>query len=162
MPAPADELANQLRPLLIRLGRELRKEAIELGVTGGQVTMLYLISQNPGIGLRELAEHERIATPTASGLIDRLERAQLVRRVRSQTDRRRVGLTITPAGRRKLTAVRARRTAWLTERLERLEPAQRAAVERALAPLGSLIEEGGRVHAPVPGSAHAPTPSAKG
>jgi DNA-binding MarR family transcriptional regulator len=161
LPAPADELANQLRPLLIRLGRELRKEAAELGVTGGQVTMLYLISQNPGIGLRELAEHEHIATPTASGLIDRLERAQLVRRMRSQTDRRRVGLTITPSGVRKLTAVRARRTAWLTERLERLAPAERTAIERALRPLMTLLTEGGRVHAPVPGSAHAPTPNAK-
>jgi DNA-binding MarR family transcriptional regulator len=161
LPAPVDELANELRPLLIRLGRELRKETADLGVTGGQVTMLYLISEHPGIGLRELADHERVATPTASGLIDRLERARLVHRVRSQTDRRRVGLTITPAGRRKLAAVRARRTAWLTERLERLAPAQRAAIERALRPLATLIDEGGWVHAPTPGSAHAPTPAAK-
>ena len=85
-----------------------------------------------------------------------------MRRVRSQTDRRRVGLTITAAGRRRADRVRARRTAWLTERLERLEPAQRAAVERALAPLEALIEQGNGAHAPVPGSAHAPTPSAKG
>jgi DNA-binding MarR family transcriptional regulator len=161
LPAPVDELANELRPLLIRLGRELRKETADLGVTGGQVTMLYLISEHPGIGLRELADHERVATPTASGLIDRLERARLVHRVRSQTDRRRVGLTITPAGRRKLAAVRARRTAWLTERLERLAPAQRAAIERALRPLATLIDEGGWVHAPTPGSARAPTPAAK-
>jgi len=101
--------------------------------------LLYLISQNPGIGLRELAERERIATPTASGLVDRLERAQLIERVRSETDRRRVGLTITPPGRRKLLAVRARRTVWLAERLRLLEPAQRAAVEAAVAPLRSLL-----------------------
>jgi DNA-binding MarR family transcriptional regulator len=148
LPAPADtdaaattDLANELRPILVRLGRELRKETTHLGVTGGQVTLLRLISENPGIGLRELAERERIATPTASGLIDRLERALLVERVRSEIDRRRVGLTITEAGRRKLVAVRARRTVWLIERLERLDPAERAAVEAALEPLASLISE---------------------
>lgn len=144
MPAPAEsqtDLANELRPILMRLGRELRKETTHLGVTGGQVTLLYVISQNPGIGLGDLAERERIATPTASGLVDRLERVALIERVRSETDRRRVGLTITPAGRRKLAAVRARRTVWLAERLRLLEPAQRAAVEQAVEPLRSLLED---------------------
>jgi hypothetical protein len=54
LPAPAEsptDLANELRPILVRLGRELRKETTHLGVTGGQVTLLYLVSQNPGIGL---------------------------------------------------------------------------------------------------------------
>lgn len=142
MPAPAEsatDLANELRPILMRLGRELRKETTHLGVTGGQVTLLWLISENPGIGLRDLAEREHIATPTASGLVDRLQRAQLIERLRSQTDRRRVGLTITPAGKRKLAAVRARRTVWLTERLQLLAPAERAAVTAAVEPLRSLL-----------------------
>ena len=144
MPAPADspsDVANELRPILVRLGRELRKETAQLGVTGGQVTLLYLISQSPGIGVGELAEHERIATPTASGLVDRLERAKLIERLRSETDRRRVGLTITAAGRRKLVAVRARRTVWLTERLQSLAPAERVAIEAAIAPLRRLLQD---------------------
>ncbi len=144
MPAPADspsDIANELRPILVRLGRELRKETAQLGVTGGQVTLLYLISQSPGIGVGELAEHERIATPTASGLVDRLERAKLIERLRSETDRRRVGLTITAAGRRKLVAVRARRTVWLTERLQSLAPAERVAIEAAIAPLRRLLQD---------------------
>ena len=144
MPGPADspsDIANELRPILVRLGRELRKETAQLGVTGGQVTLLYLISQNPGIGVGELAEHERVATPTASGLVDRLERAKLVKRLRSETDRRRVGLTITAAGRRKLVAVRARRTVWLTERLQSLAPSERAAIEAAIAPLRRLLQD---------------------
>ena len=144
MPARAEsptDLANELRPILVRLGRELRKETTHLGVTGGQVTLLYLISQNPSIGVGALAERERIATPTASGLVDRLERSQLIKRVRSETDRRRVGLTITPAGRRKLVAVRARRTVWLAERLSLLEPSQRAAVAAAVEPLRNLLQD---------------------
>jgi DNA-binding MarR family transcriptional regulator len=143
LPAPADpptDVAYELRPILVRLGRELRKETTHLGVTGGQVTLLWLISENPGIGVGSLAERERIATPTASGLVDRLERAGLITRVRSEADRRRIGLTITPAGRRKLVAVRARRTVWLAERLRLLEPAQRAAVAAAVEPLRNLLQ----------------------
>jgi DNA-binding MarR family transcriptional regulator len=144
LPAPAEprsDIASELRPILVRLGRELRKETSQLGVTGGQVTLLYLISQNPGIGVGELAERERIATPTASGLVDRLERAKLIERLRSETDRRRIGLTITAAGRRKLVAVRARRTVWLTERLQALASSERAAIEAAIAPLRRLLQD---------------------
>jgi DNA-binding MarR family transcriptional regulator len=135
------DVANELRPILVRLARELRKETTHLGITGGQATLLWHISEKPGIGLRELAELEGIATPTASGLVDRLERAKLVERVRSDTDRRRVGLTSTAAGRRLLQAVRARRTVWLAERLARLSPSERAAIESALQPLASLIAD---------------------
>jgi DNA-binding MarR family transcriptional regulator len=135
------DVANELRPILVRLARELRKETTHLGITGGQATLLWQISEKPGIGLRELAELEGIATPTASGLVDRLERAKLIERVRSDTDRRRVGLTSTAAGRRLLQAVRARRTVWLAERLERLSPSERAAIESALQPLASLIAD---------------------
>jgi DNA-binding MarR family transcriptional regulator len=147
-PAPAETraLANELRPILVRLTRELRKETTLLGITVGQAGALQQIDENPGIGIRELAELEGIATPTACGIIDRLERVALVRRLRSETDRRRVGVTITPAGRRLLRDVHTRRTVWLAERLERLRPTERAAIEAALEPLTRLSAgENGRV-----------------
>jgi DNA-binding MarR family transcriptional regulator len=149
LPAPAEPpgsstaLANELRPILVRLARELRKETSHLGITGGQATLLWQVSEHSGIGLRALAELEGIATPTVSGLIDRLQRAGLVTRERSQTDRRRIGLTITPAGSELLVAVRARRTVWLAERLGRLKPAERTAIAAALEPLHGLIAGGG-------------------
>ena len=49
------ELANRLRPVLLKLARELRREIHSLGVTGGQVSLLIQIKQSPGIGMRELA-----------------------------------------------------------------------------------------------------------
>ena len=125
----------------MRLGRKLRKETTHLGITGGQATLLWQISERPGIGLCEIAELEGITNPTASGLVDRLERAKMVERVRSTTDRRRVGLTITASGRELLNAVRARRTVWLAERLERLSPSERAAIEAALKPLAGLVAD---------------------
>jgi len=132
-------LADGLRPVVLRLSRELRQETESLGVTSRQVTLLWLIRRNPGLSLRELAAEERISAPALSGHVDRLERAGLLERVRSTDDRRRVGLALTPEGARLLKRVRARRTTWLAKRLQSLEPDELAAVEAALEPLRKLL-----------------------
>lgn len=125
--------------MLLRLSRELRKETESLGVTARQVTLLWLIKTNRGLSLRELAAEERISAPALSGHVDRLERAGLIERVRDETDRRRVGLTLTEEGARLLRRVRARRTTWLAERLRELTPDKIAAIEAAIEPLGRLL-----------------------
>jgi DNA-binding MarR family transcriptional regulator len=133
------ELANDLRPILLRLSRELRKETEDLGVTGRQVTLLWLIRNHPGLSLRELAAEERISAPALSGHVDRLEKAGLIERARDDADRRRVGLTLTEEGAKLLKRVRARRTSWLADRLKGLEPEELEAVEAALEPLRALL-----------------------
>ncbi|HEU5213862.1 MAG TPA: MarR family transcriptional regulator [Gaiellaceae bacterium] len=133
-------LANRLRPALLRLNRELRREGSTLGISGGQATLLHLISRSPGAGVRELAAREGMSAAGMSGHVDRLEAAGLLRRVRSTDDRRRVGLEVTEAGHRILRAVRRRRTAWLAQRLGRLSPDELEALDAALAPLERLLE----------------------
>jgi DNA-binding MarR family transcriptional regulator len=132
-------VANELRPVLLRLSRELRKETEQLGVTSRQVTLLWLIRLNPGLSLRELAAEERISAPALSGYVDRLEKAGLLERVRDENDRRRVGLALTSEGDRLLKRVRARRTTWLADRLRGLEADELEALERAIEPLGKLL-----------------------
>jgi DNA-binding MarR family transcriptional regulator len=132
-------VANQLRPALLRLARELRQETEQLGVTSRQVTLLWLIRNNPGMSLRELAAEERISAPALSGHVDRLEKAGLLARVRDEADRRRVGLSLTEEGERLLRRVRARRTTWLAERLRGLDDDELAAIEAAIEPLGRLL-----------------------
>jgi DNA-binding MarR family transcriptional regulator len=132
-------VANQLRPVLLRLARELRRETEQLGITSRQATLLWLIRTNPGMSLRELAAEERISAPALSGLVDRLEKAGLIARIRDADDRRRVGLAVTDEGERLLKRVRARRTTWLADRLKGLDDEELAAVEAAIEPLGRLL-----------------------
>lgn len=132
-------VANELRPVLLRLSRELRKETEQMGVTSRQVTLLWLVREHPGLSLRELAAEERISAPALSGHVDRLEKAGLLERVRNESDRRRVGLTLTDEGASVLRRVRARRTTWLADRLRALDDAEVEAVERAIEPLGKLL-----------------------
>jgi len=132
-------IANRLRPVLLRLARELRREIHSLGVTGGQVSLLSQVKHNPGITASELAERERVSAPGMSGHLVRLEAAGLIERNRA-TDRRRIGLYLTPEGAKVLRSVRSRRTAWLSARLERLEPADRELIEDALTSLEKLMD----------------------
>ena len=133
-------VAHRLRPVLLKLNRELRRELHSLGVTGGQASLLYAISRSPGIGVRELAERERMSAPGMSKYVARLEAAGLLERAPVGGDRRRVGLRVTDAGDRVLRSVKSRRTAWLAARLRELEPEQVEAIDAAIEPLAALLE----------------------
>lgn len=137
-----ETVAADLRPVLLRLARELRKETEQLGITARQATLLWLVRRSPGLSLAELAAAEGISPPALSGHVDRLERAGLIERLRSTDDRRRVGLRLTDEGARILRRVRARRTTWLAERLSALEPADLEAIENAVPALQALLGDG--------------------
>src|SRR3954452_10190343 len=135
-------VANRLRPVLLKLSRELRRESHSLGVTGGQVTLLVAIKVAPGIGVAELAAQEGISVPGMSKAVDRLERAGLVVRTPSGADRRCVGLRLSADGERVLRSVKSKRTAWLAARLRRLDPEELEVVDAAIAPLALLLGGG--------------------
>ncbi len=135
----SDAVASELRPVLLRLARELRKETEQLGITSRQATLLWLVKRSPGLSLAELAAEEGISPPAMSGHVDRLERAGLLERIRSSDDRRRVGLRLTGEGERLMRRVRARRTTWLADRLRTLEPEALESIELALPALLRLV-----------------------
>jgi DNA-binding MarR family transcriptional regulator len=136
----AETVAADLRPVLLRLARELRKETEQLGVTARQTTLLWLVKRSPGLSLAELAAEEGISPPAMSGHVDRLERAGLLVRERSSGDRRRVGLRLTDEGERLLRRVKARRTTWLANRLRTLDPEALEAIDAAIPSLLLLVE----------------------
>jgi DNA-binding MarR family transcriptional regulator len=134
-------LAEALRPTLLQVGRELRREARAVGISPEQVSLLVAIKFAPGIGIRALAERERVSPPAMTKHVDRLERDGLVSRTQKADDRRCVGIALTDEGRKVLRRVRSRRTAWLTNRLQSLTAEELAAIEAAAAPLRKLLPE---------------------
>jgi DNA-binding MarR family transcriptional regulator len=134
-------VANRLRPVLLKLNRELRREVHSLGVSGYQVSLLIAIKRTPGIGVRGLAAQERMSPAGMSGRVARLEGAGLVKRTADASDRRRQGLTLTPDGEAVLRSVKRRRTAWLAERLKQLTPAELDVIDAAVEPLEALLED---------------------
>ena len=142
-------LANRLRPVLLHLNRQLRREVHSLGVTGGQVALLVQIKLHPGIGIRELAALERISVPGMSKFISRLEEAGLVQRAPVEGDQRRVGLTLTAAGHKVLRSVKSKRTAWLPRGWD-LDPEELEAMPepaKGVAEMARVARSGGSVSA---------------
>ncbi len=133
------ELANRLRPVVLQLTRELRREIHSLGVTGGQVSLLVAVKYAPGVGVRELAAQERLSPAAVSKAIRKLEELELVERRGREGDRRRAALHVTEKGHQVLRSVRSRRTIWLAERLKGLDPDELRRLDEALPTLERLL-----------------------
>ena len=131
------QLANDLRPVLLRLARHLRAETHARGITGGQISLLVALEFNPGMTAQQLAEREGLSAPGVSGHLARLEGQRLIRRARTN-DKRRVGLYITLEGKRVLESVREKRTSWLAARLVELTEEQRDLIRAAIAQLDAV------------------------
>ena len=132
-------LAEGLRPALLRLSRKLRQESQRVGLSPLDVILLGWVKKCDGIGVSELADNEQLSRPTMSAHVKRLEASGWLRRLAPDSgDKRRVGLTLTPAGLKALDAVRRRRNDWLAKQLATLSPEARAAVAAAIGPLEQI------------------------
>src|SRR5688572_18207234 len=75
----------------------------EFGITGQQRLVIRIIGAFPGLSAGELAAVLHIHPSTATGILQRLESRQLVRRRADPDDGRRQQLQLTPKGRRLTT-----------------------------------------------------------
>jgi DNA-binding MarR family transcriptional regulator len=91
--------------------------------------------------LGELAEFERVRPPTMTRVIGRLEGADLVIKDQDSSDRRVTRVTLSSTGRRLVARHRSRRTAYLADRLKRLDPAESVHLREAVELLEKLLEE---------------------
>jgi DNA-binding MarR family transcriptional regulator len=133
------ELATRLRLALARSARRLRQEA-GTDLSPSLTAALATVERHGPLTPSELAARERVQRPTITRVVYRLEELGLVTRAADPADRRSALITVTPAGRALLAAARTRKDAFLSERLEALDPQDRATLERAAALLEGMLE----------------------
>lgn len=139
--AEAALLADQLRPILQRLQRHLRRQNQAMGTSPLHMGLLNSIAQQEGLGIGELAAQEKLRGPTITAHVNQMAADGWVERRPSADDGRRVGLFITRKGRTLMAAAQQRRADWLAVRLADLSPDGRRAVAAALAPLEALCHD---------------------
>lgn len=91
--------------------------------------------------LSELAEHQDVSLPTMSSTVQTLVERGWLGREESTHDRRVTHLSLTPKGRQVLVDEHKRLVAWMSARLEKLDPQEVTQVEQGLQTLLNLFDD---------------------
>ena len=134
----APDIAARLRLSATRLARRLRQES-NAGLSPSQQSALAVIANHGPLTLGALADHERVAPPTITKVVSKLECDGLVTRTPDPADRRVCRVAISPAGDALLEESRRRKTAWLTARISQLDADRQRRLADALDVLDELI-----------------------
>ncbi len=126
----------ELTDVITRLRRSLRSsvrsdvpwETLPMA----QVELLQRLADEPGLGVSELAERQRLARNTVSNLVQRMVVADMLERRARDDDRRAVTLTVTDHGREQLASWRRANEDRVHEALGDLGPDERTAIAAAL------------------------------
>jgi DNA-binding MarR family transcriptional regulator len=92
------EEIDQLRQVLVKLHRRLRKHAGE-GLTPSQASALATLARHGAMRIGDLARREQISKSSATRVVARLERLGLLRRREDPDDQRAATVDLTEAGR---------------------------------------------------------------
>jgi len=107
--AVRDELGCVLGAERRLRGRDQHRKT-EDGLTVSHVRALFALDQSEPATAGEIAEMARVSPASVTGMLDELEREGIITRVRSDSDRRRVNVTLTAEGR---ALLKKRRRIWL-------------------------------------------------
>ena len=134
--------AWSLTGVITRLRRVLRSSVRQEfpweSLPMAQVEVLQRLTDEPGMGVSDLAERQRLATNTVSSLVQQMVTAGLVERTPHPGDRRAVNLNLTQTGKDILAAWQAANDRRLRQALERLPKAYQDAIENAIPALTAL------------------------
>lgn len=130
--------AADFRMATFRLARRLRAHRAVDSMSDGQFAVLAALSMHGGHTLGELADRERVSSPSMNRTVNCLEESGHLMRTADEVDRRKTNLTLTDAGRDVVHQTLSKRDAWLTTRLRELSKEDRAVLARAAELMGGL------------------------
>ena len=92
------DIIDNLRRVFQILNEQSKKVERESGLTGPQLWTIKTINENESIRISDLANKLYLHSTTVIGIIDRLEKRNLVKRLRNKKDRRAVWIELTDVG----------------------------------------------------------------
>jgi len=140
----AEVITDSFNEIHALLRRSSQRDIAGIGLTAPQVDLLRQLSLNDGLTLTQLSERLSLAHSTVSGIVDRLERKQLVERRPDQQDRRirciYLGQPVRAYLQHQVTSARAN---LLIGALQDAQPTDRAQIIAGLATLARLLRRRG-------------------
>ena len=136
----AEVITDSFNEIHALLRRSSQRDIAGIGLTAPQVDLLRQLSLNDGLTLTQLSERLSLAHSTVSGIVDRLERKQLIERRTDQQDRRIRCIYLGQPVRAYLQHhVSSARANLLIGALQRAQPTDRAQIIAGLATLARLL-----------------------
>ncbi|MFV0317083.1 MAG: MarR family winged helix-turn-helix transcriptional regulator [Microthrixaceae bacterium] len=129
--------AYRLQVAVTRLARLLRQE-VPTELTPSQLSVLSSIRRHGPVTLGELAELERVAPPSITRMVSRLEDDGYVERIRCEDDARVCRVVVTDQAEEMVAGARQAKATWLTERMDDLPATQRRRAVAALEAIEAL------------------------
>lgn len=138
----SDEILRALRRILRRVTLHSRQMLRDTGLTLPQLLTMRVLSDHAGgeASQVEISRALQLTQPTVTGIIDRLERAGLVARKRSTSDRRKIAVSLTDAGRARSKALPTPLQEQFMSRLMQLSAGERSALLASLNRVVALME----------------------
>jgi DNA-binding MarR family transcriptional regulator len=123
---------NAIRSIVRALRLNTRSIEAKLGISLAQLFVLQQLADKPADSLNELAERTATHQSSVSVVVRRLVERGLVTRIAASTDRRRVQITLTPAGEELLRDAPSTVQNDLMQGMSRMSPDQRSRLAELL------------------------------
>jgi DNA-binding MarR family transcriptional regulator len=127
---------SRLEDLLFAFRRKmvdmLKQEGVKYELTFSQVEIMRFIAEHHAVTMRMIADHLKITPPSATALVDELEKKDLVKRDGKTGDRRVVSVEFTGKAKKLFDKLSKRKHTILHSMLAKLTLAERNALERII------------------------------
>jgi DNA-binding MarR family transcriptional regulator len=136
------QLASDLRTVVARLIKKLRKKS----VTGQMLSLterstMSLLYQYKQLLPSELASMEKITNQSMSQILNHLLALGFIIRTASETDKRKVIISLTESGEQILSQVKSERDEWLAKAIkETFNEEEEALLKKIIGPLTKLVD----------------------
>lgn len=135
-----DEILISLRKIMRAADLHSQKLMKESGLTAPQLLVMQAIEIEGSPSTSTLARHIAVSQATMTRIIDRLERAGLVRREKSSKDKRVVNISLTEAGNTKLEAAPEPLQAEFLRRFRKLEDWEQQMLKSSLLRVAKMMD----------------------
>lgn len=89
------QIALLFKEINSKLNHSIREEFKDTGLTVPQIHIIRILHNNERLKISEISKKMSLVNSTVSGIVDRLEKQELVKRVRSEKDKRIVFIELT-------------------------------------------------------------------
>src|SRR5580693_8186574 len=136
------QLASDLRTAITRLIKKLRKESptgLQLSLT--ERSTMSLLHQHKALLPSELAAMEMITNQSMSQVLNHLFELRYIIRIPSETDKRKVNISLSKEGETTLLQFRHERNEWLAKTIAEIcTPEEQMILKKAIGPLTKLVD----------------------